>query len=278
MTGWRVHPTGAQVLYGVEPDLTCLGKVVGGGLPAAAYGGRRDLMEQIAPAGPVYQAGTLSGNPLAMAAGLADAGGAGAPGHVGAGGDVRGIRGRRDRAAGDRSRRAGDGAARRHDADAVFHRRRRSGTTPRPAAPTGPAYNAFFHAMLEGGVYLAPSAFEAAFTSAVHGDAELVGDRGGPGLHMAAVAIVGAGVAGLTAAYRLKRRGIRVVVYEASRSRGRRHPVRPTRGLSRGAGSQLRHAPAPRADRRGEPSWDWTDPASRRSARRASVTSSASRS
>jgi glutamate-1-semialdehyde 2,1-aminomutase len=71
MTGWRVHPQGAQVLYGIQPDLTCLGKVVGGGLPAAAFGGKRALMELIAPAGPVYQAGTLSGNPLAMAAGLA---------------------------------------------------------------------------------------------------------------------------------------------------------------------------------------------------------------
>nr|MBA3759713.1 glutamate-1-semialdehyde 2,1-aminomutase [Gemmatimonadales bacterium] len=71
MTGWRVHPQGAQVLYQVKPDLTCLGKVVGGGLPAAAFGGTRELMEHIAPAGPVYQAGTLSGNPLAMAAGLA---------------------------------------------------------------------------------------------------------------------------------------------------------------------------------------------------------------
>ena len=63
MTGWRVHRAGAQVLYGIEPDITILGKVVGGGLPAAAYGGKRALMEQIAPAGPVYQAGTLSGNP-----------------------------------------------------------------------------------------------------------------------------------------------------------------------------------------------------------------------
>ena len=71
MTGWRVHPQGAQVLYGIDPDLTCLGKVIGGGLPAAAFGGTRELMELIAPAGPVYQAGTLSGNPLAMAAGLA---------------------------------------------------------------------------------------------------------------------------------------------------------------------------------------------------------------
>ena len=74
--------------------------------------------------------------------------------------------------------------------------------------------------MLDAGVYLPPSAFEAAFTSAVHGEAELGADRGGPGLHMAAVAVVGAGIAGLTAAYRLKRRGIRVVVYEATERAG----------------------------------------------------------
>ena len=71
MTGFRVHPRGAQGLYGVRPDLTTFGKVIGGGLPVGAYGGRRELMEQVAPLGPVYQAGTLSGNPLAMAAGLA---------------------------------------------------------------------------------------------------------------------------------------------------------------------------------------------------------------
>ena len=71
MTGFRVHRGGAQALYGVKPDLTCLGKVLGGGLPCAAYGGREDLMRQVAPDGPVYQAGTLSGNPLAMAAGIA---------------------------------------------------------------------------------------------------------------------------------------------------------------------------------------------------------------
>src|SRR4030095_3636391 len=69
MTGWRVHPQGAQLLYDVRPDLTCLGKVLGGGLPAAAFGGKREIMELIAPAGPVYQAGTLSGNPLAMSGG-----------------------------------------------------------------------------------------------------------------------------------------------------------------------------------------------------------------
>ena len=70
MTGFRVHPGGAQALYGIAPDLTTLGKVIGGGLPVGAYGGRRELMELVAPAGPVYQAGTLSGNPLAMAAGI----------------------------------------------------------------------------------------------------------------------------------------------------------------------------------------------------------------
>jgi glutamate-1-semialdehyde 2,1-aminomutase len=71
MTGFRVHPGGAQALYGVRPDITALGKVIGGGLPVGAYGGRRDIMELVAPAGPMYQAGTLSGNPLAMAAGIA---------------------------------------------------------------------------------------------------------------------------------------------------------------------------------------------------------------
>ena len=70
MTGFRVAPGGAQALYGIRPDLTCLGKIIGGGLPVAAYGGRGDLMDRVSPAGPIYQAGTLSGNPLAMAAGL----------------------------------------------------------------------------------------------------------------------------------------------------------------------------------------------------------------
>jgi glutamate-1-semialdehyde 2,1-aminomutase len=71
MTGFRVHPGGAQTLYNIKPDLTTLGKVIGGGLPVGAYGGRREIMQLVAPAGPVYQAGTLSGNPLAMSAGIA---------------------------------------------------------------------------------------------------------------------------------------------------------------------------------------------------------------
>jgi glutamate-1-semialdehyde 2,1-aminomutase len=172
MTGWRVHPRGAQVLYGVEPDLTCLGKVVGGGLPAAAYGGRRDLMERIAPAGPVYQAGTLSGNPLAMAAGLATL-------------DVLARPGTWERAAAF----AGDVAEaieRRAARAGVPVTVQRVGTMLTPFFTAAPvrdfaaarrtdraAYNAFFHSMLDGGVYLPPSAFEAGFTSAIHGEAEL---------------------------------------------------------------------------------------------------------
>jgi glutamate-1-semialdehyde 2,1-aminomutase len=172
MTGWRVHRRGAQVLYGIEPDLTCLGKVVGGGLPAAAYGGRRDLMEQIAPSGPVYQAGTLSGNPLAMAAGLATL-------------DVLERPGTWERAE-SWAREATDLIAARAAQAGVPVTVQRVGTMFTPFFTGQPvrdyaearrtdraAYNAFFHSLLEGGVYLPPSAFEAAFTSAVHGESEL---------------------------------------------------------------------------------------------------------
>jgi glutamate-1-semialdehyde 2,1-aminomutase len=172
MTGWRAHPRGAQVLYGIEPDLTCMGKVVGGGLPAAAYGGRRDLMERVAPAGPVYQAGTLSGNPLAMAAGLATL-------------DVLARTGTWERAE-TFARRVAEAIERRGREAGVAVTVQRVGTMLTPFFTSTPVrdfaaaratdragYNAFFHAMLEGGVYLPPSAFEAAFTSAMHGDAEL---------------------------------------------------------------------------------------------------------
>lgn len=172
MTGWRVHPTGAQLLYGISPDLTCLGKVLGGGLPAAAYGGRRDLMQQVAPAGPVYQAGTLSGNPLAMAAGLATLDAA-----------------VRDDAWGRAERWATAaetllmGAAR--DAGMALTVQR-VGTMFTPFFTDQPvtdyasarrtdreAYARFFQAMLAEGVYFPPSAFEASFTSGAHGMAEL---------------------------------------------------------------------------------------------------------
>jgi glutamate-1-semialdehyde 2,1-aminomutase len=172
MTGWRVHPRGAQVLYGIEPDLTCLGKVVGGGLPAAAYGGRRDLMERIAPAGPVYQAGTLSGNPLAMAAGLATLDALARPGTWDA--------------AEAFAREVATAIERRAAEAGVAVTVQRVGTMWTPFFTGGPVrdfaaaratdragYNAFFHSMLEGGVYFPPSAFEASFSSAVHGAPEL---------------------------------------------------------------------------------------------------------
>jgi glutamate-1-semialdehyde 2,1-aminomutase len=172
MTGWRVHPVGAQVLYGIQPDLTILGKVIGGGLPAAAYGGPRFLMEQIAPSGPVYQAGTLSGNPLAMAAGLATL-------------DVLARPGTWERA--ERwAARAAEAITEAARAAGVAVTVQRAGTMLTPFFTEAPvrdyteakradrsAYGSFFHAMLEGGVYLAPSPFEAAFTSAVHGETEL---------------------------------------------------------------------------------------------------------
>jgi glutamate-1-semialdehyde 2,1-aminomutase len=172
MTGWRVHPQGAQLLYGIEPDLTCLGKVIGGGLPAAAFGGKRDLMEYIAPAGPVYQAGTLSGNPLAMAAGLATLEVLSRPGVWQRADEWA------DRAASAMSRAAARGG--------VPLTVQRVGTMFTPFFSAEPvrdfagakrtdseAYKGFFHAMLEAGVYLPPSAFEAAFASTVHGEAEL---------------------------------------------------------------------------------------------------------
>jgi glutamate-1-semialdehyde 2,1-aminomutase len=160
------------VLYGVQPDLTILGKVVGGGLPAAAYGGSSALLERIAPAGPVYQAGTLSGNPLAMAAGLATL-------------DVLARPGTWEQAERWAARAASaiEAAA---AAAGVAVTVQRVGTMLTPFFTDAPvsdfaaakrtekaAYNAFFHAMLQGGVYLPPSAFEASFTSAVHGDVEL---------------------------------------------------------------------------------------------------------
>jgi glutamate-1-semialdehyde 2,1-aminomutase len=172
MTGWRVHPGGAQTLFGIEPDLTCIGKVVGGGLPAAGYGGRAALMQQVAPAGPVYQAGTLSGNPLAMAAGIATLDAL----------EVSGTWQLAERWA----ERATAELARLAQAAELPLVINRVGTMFTPFFTAAPvtdyttarqadreAYKIFFHAMLGAGVYLAPSAFEAAFTSVVHDDAAL---------------------------------------------------------------------------------------------------------
>ena len=170
MTGFRVHTGGAQALFGITPDLTTLGKVIGGGMPVGAFGGRRALMEQIAPLGPVYQAGTLSGNPVAVAAGLATL----------ALTDVHGFY----EALEAQTRRMVDGLVERaRGAGVEFTAQSIGGMFGIYFAPRIPAsyetvmacdkarFNRFFHAMLDAGVYLAPSAFEAGFVSAAHDDA-----------------------------------------------------------------------------------------------------------
>jgi glutamate-1-semialdehyde 2,1-aminomutase len=169
MTGFRVAAGGAQSLYVVTPDLTTLGKVIGGGMPVGAYGGRRDLMEQVAPAGPIYQAGTLSGNPVAMAAGLAMLDLVREPGF--------------HESLSLKTQALTDGllsAAR--EAGVPFSTNRAGGmfgiffgaekveTFAQAMACDREAFKRFFHAMLDRGVYFAPSTFEAGFMSTAHGD------------------------------------------------------------------------------------------------------------
>lgn len=176
MTGFRAAAGGAQARWNLDPDITCLGKVIGGGLPVGAYAGKRDIMQHVAPAGSMYQAGTLSGNPLAMAAGLATlralladgvfaqieqrtatlveglravAQAAGVPIQAGHVGTMFGFYFLKDAAA----------------SITDYARAKQSADTAR--------YARFFHAMLEAGVYLAPSQFEAAFMSAAHTDADI---------------------------------------------------------------------------------------------------------
>jgi glutamate-1-semialdehyde 2,1-aminomutase len=169
MTGFRVALGGAQSLYGIEPDLTVLGKVIGGGMPVAAFGGRAEIMKHLAPLGGVYQAGTLSGNPVAVACGLATLELIQAPGFF-------------DRLAAA-TRRLTDGlerAAREHGeafcADAVggmfgiYFSREVPGSYAQIMQMDKARFNRFFHAMLDRGVYLAPSAYEAGFVSAAHDD------------------------------------------------------------------------------------------------------------
>jgi glutamate-1-semialdehyde 2,1-aminomutase len=169
MTGFRVAPGGAAEYFGITPDLTTLGKVIGGGLPVAAYGGRRDLMELVAPSGPMYQAGTLSGNPLAMAAGIATLG-ALTP-------DVHAQLAQRTRALVEGLRHIGARRGVPFTADSAgsmfgfFFRAEpvRSYADAREADVE--LFRRFFHAALDRGVYLAPSAFEAGFVSTAHDDA-----------------------------------------------------------------------------------------------------------
>jgi glutamate-1-semialdehyde 2,1-aminomutase len=174
ITGFRMHFGAAQALLGVTPDLTCLGKIIGGGLPVGAYGGRREIMEMVAPLGPVYQAGTLSGNPLAMAAGIAT------------------LELLQDPLLYTRLEVSAiyleDGLRRAAEEYGVPLRINRAGSlltpffTPEPVTDSASAkrantarYAEWFREMLGRGVFLAPSQFEAMFLSAVHSDAEIEG-------------------------------------------------------------------------------------------------------
>ena len=178
MCGFRASLGGAQAAYGITPDLTCLGKIIGGGLPCAAYGGRRDIMEQIAPAGPVYQAGTLSGNPLAMTAGIET---------------LKLILKEPEPGEADASRALTlktkklvlglESAAREagvkiqaHQAGSMFSIFFNEGKVKdyaSSAASDQEAFKVWFRAMLEQGVYLAPSQFETLFLSLAHTDEDI---------------------------------------------------------------------------------------------------------
>jgi glutamate-1-semialdehyde 2,1-aminomutase len=172
MTGFRLSLGGAQKLYGITPDMTCLGKIIGGGLPAAAYGGRADIMGKVAPVGPVYQAGTLSGNPLAMAAGCAVL-------------DLLTRHGTYETLEA-RSVRLQIGIARAAQAAGLMVTVNRVGSMLTAFFCRGPVvdYNTaktadtalfgrFFHAMLKRGVYLPPAQFEAAFVSLAHSEGDI---------------------------------------------------------------------------------------------------------
>jgi glutamate-1-semialdehyde 2,1-aminomutase len=172
MTGFRVALGGAQALYNIKPDLTTLGKVIGGGLPVGAFGGRADIMACLAPLGAVYQAGTLSGNPVAVAAGLTTLKLVQEPGFY-------------DRLSA-RTKQFVDGltaVAREQGVDfsaqsvggmfGLYFSEQCPTSYAEVMQSNKEAFNRFFHAMLDEGVYLAPSAFEAGFVSAAHGDAEI---------------------------------------------------------------------------------------------------------
>ncbi len=172
MTGFRVGPQGAQGLFGIRPDLTTLGKVIGGGMPVGAFGGRADIMARLAPVGPVYQAGTLSGNPVAVSAGLTTLRRVLAPGFFNRLGTVTaalvaGLE-REAQRAGVPFCGAFEGGM-----FGIFFRDRPPASFAEVMQSDREAFNRFFHAMLDRGVYLAPSAYEAGFVSACHGPAEL---------------------------------------------------------------------------------------------------------
>lgn len=172
MTGFRVGMGGVQALEGIKPDLTTLGKVIGGGLPIAAYGGRRDIMSMVAPLGPMYQAGTLSGNPLSTAAGLKTLEILARPGQWA---KLRAttqklVKGFRDLAAARKIPFIADCEG---GMFGFFFHPGPVGSLEEAKASDLARFRAFFHGMLRRGVYLAPSAFEAGFVSLAHGDVEI---------------------------------------------------------------------------------------------------------
>jgi glutamate-1-semialdehyde 2,1-aminomutase len=171
MTGFRIAPGGARERFGVTADLTTLGKVIGGGLPVAAYGGRKDVMERVAPSGPVYQAGTLSGNPLAMAAGLATLTTLTPELHSRIEKRTAALVGGLQKIAED----LGVPLAAGHAGSmwGFFFAARPARNFMDAKASDVNRFRRFFHAALDRGVYLAPSPFEACFMSAAHGDAEV---------------------------------------------------------------------------------------------------------
>ena len=172
ITGFRVGYGGAQTLYGIPADITCLGKIIGGGLPVGAYGGRRDIMELVAPLGPMYQAGTLSGNPLAVSAGVATLTALERPGVY-----------ERLESIASRLVKGLDDAAKESEVPVTINRVGSMFTSffnPGPVrsqanaeASDGSRYARYFHGMLERGVYLAPSQYEAAFLSVAHDEADV---------------------------------------------------------------------------------------------------------
>jgi glutamate-1-semialdehyde 2,1-aminomutase len=172
MTGFRVGPGSAQGLFGITPDLSTFGKIIGGGMPLGAFGGRREIMEKIAPLGPVYQAGTLSGNPLSVAAGLATLKLIRAPGFY--------------ESLTAKTKRLCEGLTNAAQAHGIAFTAQSVGgmfglyfseRVPQNYAEVmqcdQAAFNRFFHAMLDAGHYLAPSAFEAGFVCAAHSEADI---------------------------------------------------------------------------------------------------------
>jgi glutamate-1-semialdehyde 2,1-aminomutase len=172
MTGFRVGPQGAQGLFGITPDLTTLGKVIGGGMPVGAFGGRREIMEQISPLGPVYQAGTLSGNPIAVAAGLATLELVLRKGFFE---KLQATSGRLVEGLAEAAQRAGIAFSGQAVGGmfGIYFREQPPETYAQVMECDRERFSLFFHAMLAEGVYFAPSAFEAGFVSAAHGDAEI---------------------------------------------------------------------------------------------------------